>query len=116
MSNESWQVETTRFLGMSEERRRLWLAGLLYELSTMARDTYTVGGDGLDDPKRMRRFNELIRRAANQLQNKSKNYSTMPDEIFLELVGAEIEALGFSTDKLGGRLQACLDAPVSGSS
>jgi hypothetical protein len=30
----------------------------------------TVDGDGLDDPGRMRRFNELIRRVVTQLQEK----------------------------------------------
>lgn len=100
MNDKSWEVETERFLGMSEENRWRWLADLLYELSTMARETYTVGSDGLDDPERMRRFNELIRRTANQLRNKSRKYSAMPDDVFIKLVGEEVEALGFSTEGL----------------
>ncbi len=81
-----------------------WLVKLLYELTTMARDTYTVGGDGLDDPSRMRRFNELIRRVVRQLQEKLASQTGMPDEVFLKMVSEEVEALGFSADNLGGRL------------
>jgi hypothetical protein len=103
MSN-NWHAETIRVLDMNDEGRRRWLADLLYELSTMARDTYEVGGDTLNDPKRMRRFNELIRRTANQLRNKSRNYSSTPDDVFMKLVGDEVEALGFSATRLAEAL------------
>src|SRR5687767_5320133 len=100
----NWQTAAQEFLGLDKDRCIRWLVKLLYELSTMARDTYTVGGDGLDDPNRMRRFNELIRRVVRQLQEKLQSQTGMPDEVFLKMVCEEVEALGFSADDLGGRL------------
>jgi hypothetical protein len=106
MSVETWQAAADHFLAMDKEHRERWLVKLLHELSTMARDTYTVGGDGLDDPNRMRRFNELIRRAVRQLQEKLDARDGMPDDVFLKMVGEEVQLLKFSADKLGGRLSS----------
>lgn len=106
MSVSTWQAATEQFLGLDKERRQRWLVKLAYELSTMARDTYTVGGDGLDAPGRMRRFNELIRRVVSQLQDKLDAHAGMPDDVFLKMVDEEVRALGFSVDDLGRRLSS----------
>lgn len=106
MSVDTWQVATAQFLGLDKERRERWLVKLLYELSTMARDTYTVGGDGLDDPDRMRRFNELIRRVVRQLQEKLDAHAGMPDDVFLKMVDEEVRALRLSADNLAVRLSS----------
>jgi hypothetical protein len=106
MTLSTWQAAAQQFLGLDKERCIYWLVKLLYELSTMARDTYTVGGDGLDDPNRMRRFNELIRRVVRQLEEKLESRAGMPDEVFLKMVSEEVGALGFSAADLGGRLSS----------
>lgn len=72
----------------------------MFALTVFARDTYTVGGNGLDDPERMRRFNELIHRAVNQLRNDLSGGRGMPDDVFGQMVGEEVEALGFSAGAL----------------
>jgi len=90
---------------MDDAARQRWVASLLYELTTLARDTYTVAGDGLDDPNRMRRFNELIRRTAGQLHDDMNRRLARPYETFLKMVGEEVGSLGVSADKLGERLR-----------
>lgn len=92
-------------LAMEDLGRQKWVASLLYELTTLARDTYTVGGDGLDDPDRMRRFNELIRRTTSQLHDDMHGRVARPYETFLKMVGEEVGSLGVSADKLGDRLR-----------
>ena len=104
MSADTWQAAAEQFLSLGEERRERWLVKLLHELSTMARDTYTLGGDGLDDPIRMRQFNELIRRVVRQLQEKLDAHAGMPDDVFLKMIDEEVSALRLSADSLGGRL------------
>lgn len=106
MSVSTWKAATEQFFVLDKEHRQRWLVKLIYELSTMARDTYTVGGDGLDAPDRMRRFNELIRRVVRQLQEMLDARTGMPDEVFLEMVDEEVRALGFNADNLGGRLSS----------
>lgn len=68
MSAESWQQEAPRVLVLDDAGRRKWIVSLIFQLTIMARDTYTVGGEGVDDPIRMRHLNELIYLAASQLQ------------------------------------------------
>ena len=105
MSTEVWRQEAQRVLDMDNAERQKWVASLLFELTIMARSTYTVGGEGLDDPPRMRQFNELMHRAAGQLQEDMCRSVGRPYEDFLEMVGEEVDALGFSANQLVNRLQ-----------
>lgn len=69
-------------------------------LTVFARGTYAVGEDGLDDPKGMRRFNELIYRTASQLGDHIENSPGRPDEVFLQMVGQEIAPLSIDVNGL----------------
>ena len=100
MSSSNWELELQRFLACAGSARQRWLANLLFALTVFARDTYTVGGNGLDHPERMRRFNELMHRTANQLRSEIAGVRGMPDDMFARMVGEEVEALGFSAEDL----------------
>jgi hypothetical protein len=100
MISLSWDSEGTRFLALSGDERWRWFARLLYALTMFARNTYTVGGDGLDQPERMRRFNELIHRIASQQRENIEGVAGRPDTVFLKMIGEEFVALGVNTESL----------------
>ena len=100
MSDLAWDSEAERFLQLSPEDRWKWFAKLLFALTMLARNTYVVGGNGLADPERMRCFNELTHRTAQQLKNFAVGYKGMPDTTFLKGVGSELAALGIKPDRL----------------
>ena len=49
----------TIFSSYTSGQKAEFLAQLIYELTLLARESYEPGGDGLDDPRRVRRLNEL---------------------------------------------------------
>jgi hypothetical protein len=100
MTNPSWESETDRFLNLPGDERWRWFARLLFALTMTARNTYTVGGDGLDQPERMRRFNELNHRVASQQRNYADDRAGMPDEVFLKMIGEEFSALEIDAERL----------------
>ena len=100
MTNPTWESEIRRFLTLTGFARQRWLADLLFALTVFARDTYTVGGNGLDDPERMRRYNELMHRTVNQLRKDFTGGRGMPDDVFGKLVSEEAEVLRFSAGDL----------------
>jgi hypothetical protein len=100
VTNSTWEDEIQRFLALTGLARQKWLADLLFALTVFARDTYAVGGNGLDDPERMRRFNELMHRTVTQLRNEVSGSRGLPDDVFGKMVGEEMEALGFSAGDL----------------
>jgi hypothetical protein len=100
VTNSTWESEIQRFLALTGLARQTWLADLLFALTVFARDTYTVGGNGLDDPGRMRRYNELMHRTVNQLRKELSGDRGMPDDVFGKLVSEEAEVLGFSAGDL----------------
>ena len=100
MNNSTWELELQKFLACAGPARQKWLANLLFALTVFARDTYTVGGTGLDDPERMRRFNELMHRTANQLRSEMAGGHGMPEDVFAKMVDEEVAALGFSAEDL----------------
>jgi hypothetical protein len=51
---------------LSDDKQARILVRFSLELTIHARTSYTVGGDGLDHPERMRRINETIHRALGQ--------------------------------------------------
>ena len=100
MSSFSWDSETTRFLQLSPDDRWRWFAKLLFALTMLARSTYVAGGEGLAHPERMRRFNELTHRTAQQLKDLAAGSRGMPDTIFFKAVGNELAALDIKPEKL----------------
>lgn len=100
MSVSTWDREVARYVEMTASERQHWLGRLLFALTVLARDTYAVGKEGLDDPVRMRRFNELMHRTASQLCAHIENKSGRPDEIFLKIVEEEMTALNIQVSSL----------------
>ena len=100
MINPVWESETARLMGLPLEERWRWFARLLFALTMLARTTYVVGGDGLIQPERMRRFNELTHRVAQQLKDLAAGARGIPDAPFLAGVGEEIVALGLKLERL----------------
>jgi hypothetical protein len=98
VNNQSWNTEIIRYLALNRAERSKWMANLLFILTMHARDTYTVGGAGLDDPERMRRFNELTHRSVTQLRNQVNGRSGLPEETFVTMIGVGIEELGLKVD------------------
>lgn len=78
-------IET--FSGYSSQEKVDFLLHLAHALSILARDTYEVGSDGLTDPPRLRRINELQHRVLSFLialkKNDAKRY---PDDILMRLI------------------------------
>jgi hypothetical protein len=100
MNGSAWESETARFLQLPPDDRWRWFARLLFALTMFARNTYVVGGEGLADPKKMRRFNELTHRAAQQLKNFATGNSGMPDITFLRGLGIEMAMLDIKPEGL----------------
>lgn len=50
------------FSSLSPDEKKEFIAQLIYELTIVARDSYEVGGDGLTNPERVRRVNEVQHR------------------------------------------------------
>ena len=100
MNNPLWDAEMARYLALTREARLKWMAKLLFALTMFARDTYTVGENGLDDPERMRRFNELTHRATDQLRNQIDNIAGRPEEIFIAMLGEGIQELGIGVNSI----------------
>ena len=105
MSDPLWDAEAERYLALTREARLKWMAKLLFALTMFARDTYIVGTDGLDDPERMRRFNELTHRATDQLRNQIENTAGRPEEIFMKMIGEGNQELGIGVPSILAMLQ-----------
>jgi hypothetical protein len=76
MSVSLWDGEAARYIQMPASERQQWLARLLFASTALARDTYVAGGEGVDDPVRMRRLNELMHRAAGQLRAQMESHAS----------------------------------------
>ncbi len=94
MMTECWNKEIEAFAMLDGTERAKWLTCLASALTVAARDTYEVGGDDIGDPKRMRRFNELLHRTVNQLRHQLRGDSGFPDDVFLSMVRDETVELG----------------------
>ena len=92
--------EIQRFLALSGGARQKWLMDLLFALTVFARDTYTVGGNSLDHPARMSRFNYLMHRTVTQLRNEISGSPGLPNDVFAKMLSEEVAALGFSAGDL----------------
>jgi hypothetical protein len=100
VNSSTWEIEIQRFLALVDGARQKWLMDLLFALTVFARDTYTVGGNNLDDPERMRRFNELMHRTVTQLRNEVSGSPGLPNDVFAKMVSEEAGALGFTASDL----------------
>ena len=77
----------TIFLSYSSEEKEEFLAHLMHELSIIARDSYEVGQDGLTNPQRVRRINEVQHRISAflcaLLRGDPQRY---PDDVLLKII------------------------------
>ena len=75
------------FTSYSREEKKEFLAHLLYELTIVARDSYEVGRDGLSNPERVRRINEIQHRVSAflwaLLRDDARRY---PDDFLVRIV------------------------------
>lgn len=75
------------FVSYPSEEKAEFLAQLMHELTIIARDSYEVGQDGLTNPQRVRRVNEVQHRVSAfllaLLHNDLKRY---PDDLLVKLV------------------------------
>jgi hypothetical protein len=105
MNKQVWNDEISRFSAMALEDKWRWHAALLFWITMLARDTYAVGGNSIEDPVRMRRFNELAHRVASQMQTVAKGTSGVPDDTFGKGVGIELADLHVDLEMLAKKLQ-----------
>ena len=94
----AFESELRRFVELTAEEQWTWLAKLLFAVTMLARGTYSVGSEGLDDPQKMRRFNELYHRIASQMRQLSSRSSGMPAETFIRFLADELAALGINSE------------------
>jgi hypothetical protein len=75
------------FLSYSIEEKEEFLAQLMHELTVIARDSYEVGRDGLVNPQRVRRINEVQHRISSflcaLLRNNPWRY---PDDVLMKII------------------------------
>ena len=98
--NATWAAEVARYQQMSEAEQQLWLSRLLFRLTLQGRATYRPGGDELDDPRTMRRLNEVMHRLSSHLTDSLERVPSRPDDVFLNAVGHELKTLGLDLPSL----------------
>lgn len=92
---DAWKTELNRFQQMDFIDRLIWLSKLSFFISMLARGTYTVGSDGVDNPTALRRFNELLHRVSDQQLSIARGkLERMPDEQFCEMLALGSRNLG----------------------
>jgi len=77
----------TVFVSFSSDEKAEFIAQLIYELTLVARESYEAGGYGLDDPKRMRRINELQHHTSAYLSALLRSDAgRYPDEVLVRII------------------------------
>jgi hypothetical protein len=75
------------FVSYSSEDKEEFLAHLMHALTVIARDSYEVGDDGLTNPQRVRRINEVQHRVSaylyTLLRNDAQRY---PDDVLMKII------------------------------
>lgn len=85
--NTDLDKEIIKFSGLTEQNKLIWLSKLLFFISMLARDTYQVGTDQLDNPTALRKFNELIHRVSSfQLAIALNKLERLPDDQFFMML------------------------------
>jgi hypothetical protein len=99
--SEQWEIELTRFLNMVQSQKIIWLSKLLFIISMFARDTYQVGTDQVEKPKKLRKYNELLHRiAAFQLEIATEKSMRKPDEQFFLMLAEAVDEIGINISTL----------------
>lgn len=75
------------FTSSSLKEKEDFLAQLIHDLTMIARDSYEVGGNGLTNPQRMRRINEVQHRISDFLLALMRNNPhRYPDDALVRIV------------------------------
>ncbi|MDT4896240.1 MAG: hypothetical protein QOH25_1317 [Acidobacteriota bacterium] len=75
------------FVSYSSKDKEEILAHLIHELTVIARDNYEVGHDGLTNPQRVRRINEVQHRISDFLcALLGNNPHRYPDDVLLRII------------------------------
>ena len=89
----------TVFSSYSAAEKKEFIAQLIYELTIVARDSYEVGQDGLTNPSRVRRINEVQHRLSaflgKLLREDARRY---PDETIVRIVLEQLADEGLAWD------------------
>ena len=97
----------TVFVSFSSDEKAEFIAQLIYELTLVARESYEAGGDGLNDPGRVRRINELQHRTSAYLSALLRNDTgRYPDDVLVRIIldQSDDPALGQQLRKTFARL------------
>ncbi len=97
------------FSSFSPGEQAEFLAGLIHELTIVARDSYEAGGDTLTNPQRVRRVNEVQHRLSDFLWALLRNDSRrFPDGVLVKIILEQPEdhVLGQQLHKAFARLAA----------
>lgn len=77
----------TVFVSYSSKDKEEFLAHLIHELTIIARDSYEVGQNGLTNPQRMRRINEVQHQISGFLcALLSNNAHRYPDDVLVRII------------------------------
>ncbi|ALG68039.1 hypothetical protein [Beggiatoa leptomitoformis] len=89
-----WEVEFASFIKKSQYQKVVWLSSLLVFVSMFARGTYRAGTNLVDEPSKLRRYNELLHRIANfQLELARNKVVRVPDEEFFLMLADATDGL-----------------------
>ena len=78
---------TEVFVKLTRDEKLDFLLRLAHDLTIVGRDAYTVGGNGLDAPHRLREINEVEHRIlAFCLALKQDNPKRYPDDVLLRII------------------------------
>jgi hypothetical protein len=97
------------FSSYSADEKKEFVARLMYELTLVARDNYEVGQEGLTNPQRMRRVNEVQHRVGAYLLALIRdNPNRYPDDVLVRIVleHPRDEELGRQLNEAFARLTA----------
>jgi len=75
------------FSSYSAQEKKEFVAQLIHELTVVARDSYEVGADGLTNPQRVRKINEIQHRLSSFLKHLLRDDPRRyPDDFVVRLV------------------------------
>jgi hypothetical protein len=97
------------FAQLPHEDKLNFLVGLAHELTIVGRDTYCLGGSGLDSPQRLRALNEIQHRilafCLALMKDDPKRY---PEDVLLNIILDHPE-----DSKLQGQVRSAFDRILS---
>ena|SRR5579862_5557501 len=100
MTDSDWDDEARRFLAMSRDDKCQWLASLMFALTICARGTYVKSYTGVQDPQKLRQFNELFHRVSDQLRNCIAGHTGRPHDVFIKMLTEALRELDVNSSNV----------------